>query len=320
MSSLAKRQIELVQRLDAEIRYWLDGVVGVMHVGGVGGKLNEFRRGREANRPPCVTLEPRRNGQIMLGLVVSRPKNGRLVYDTVLGHWDLSVPIHPGGPLNENKPRHRRVAAWGLQMLRWLADYGRQVRNGNASINNAVMAMPRVLIPFDHGTEKIDFLAQHTVPDAVIDAQSVAGKTLVDARIVPDAEVAKAIDNDTALEDFRPVLGQHTPNPFRFGSAILGADGKTVPLSAIYDGAAPEILAAARRFVGRGVESGATDSDLVAAAAEPQKDMYLSLFSKIQVVPVETLAELPEPYAGHAMPPVSWRTHKNQSFNNAISS
>lgn len=319
MSALAKRQIELVQRLDAELRYWLDGVIGVMHVGGVGGKLTEFRRGRESNRPPCVTLEPKRNGQVMLGLVVSRPKNGRFVYDTVLGHWDLSVPIHHGGPLNESKPRHRRVAAWGLQMLRWLADYGRNVRDGKTSTNNAVMAMPRVLVPFANGAEKIDPLAQQLFPDALIDSQSIAGKTLVDARIVPDAEVAKAIDNDTALEDFRPVLGQHIANPFRYSSTIRTDDGATIPLAAIHEGADPGVLAAARRFISRGLSSGATDADLANAAANPQRDMQLSLFSKIQAVPVETLAELPEPYAGHAVPPVAWRTYKNRPFGTAVS-
>lgn len=312
MSALAKRQIELVQQLDAELRYWLDGVVGVMHVGGVGGKLNELRRGREANRPPCVTLEPRRNGQIMLGLVVSRPKNGRFVYDTVLGHWDLSVPIRHGGPLNESKPRHRRVVSWGLQMLRWLADYGRNVRDGRSSMTSpAAMIMPRVLIPFAHGAERVNSISQQMFPDALVDAQSVAGKTLIDSRIVPDDEVANAINNDAALEDFRPVLGQTIANPFRFRSALHLDTGKMVSLSEIYEGAHPDILLAARKAVGRSFESGATDSDIVAAANNPQKDMQLSLFSKIQAVPVELLAELPEPYAGHALPPVNWHTPKN---------
>lgn len=317
MSALANRQLELVRRFDDELLYWLDGVVGVMHVAGVGGKLNELRRGREANRPPCVTLEPRRNGQLMLGLVVSRPKNGRFVYDTVLGHWDLSVPIRPGGPLNESKPRHRRVASWGLQLLRWLADYGRGVRDGS-NANTAVMAMPRVLVPFACGAEKINASARQMFPDALIDSQLVAGKTLVDAKIVPSAEVAKAIDNDTALEDFKPVLGQTVPNPFRYGAAITAETGAPIPLSAIYAGASPEILSAARRFVGRERASGASDADLSFAAANPQQDMPLSLFSKIQAVSVELLSELPEPYAGSVVPPVAWRAHKNRPLVNGV--
>lgn len=311
MSALAARQIDLVRQLDAELSYWLDGVTALMHVPGVAGRFDTFRRGREANRPPCVTLEPKRTGELMLGLVVSRPKNGRFVYDTVLGHWDFSTPIRRGGPLNEDKPRHRRVAAWGLQLLRGLIDHGRRVRAGTATVNDAVMAMPRLLVPFDSGKEKIDTLKQRMVADAVIDAQTVAGKTLIDARIVPDADAAYAVDHDTALEDFRPVLGQHVTNPFRNVSGVH-VSGRFVPLSEIYSGAAPEILAAARKLVNRGVESGATDADIVQAANNPNRDMFLSLFSRIQVLPVEALSELPEPYAGSLLPPVDWRVHKNR--------
>lgn len=320
MSSLADRQIDLVRQFNDELSYWVDGAAAVMHTAGVGGKLNEFRRGREANRPPCVTLEPRRNGQLMLGLVVSRPKNGKLVYDTVLGHWDLSVPIRRGGALNEDKPRHRRVASWGLQLMRAMLDYGRAVKIGQATINNAAMIMPRVFVPFAHGSEKIDREAQRLLVDAVVDSQSVAGKTLVDSRIVPAAETARAIDNDTALEDFRPVLGQVIRNPFRYAQTIRSGDGETmIPLSQIYAGAHPEILAAARGFLGRNVEGGATDDDIVSAAANPQQDMTLSLFSRVQILPVEMLTELPEPYAGHALPPVTWRAHKNRPFTAAVS-
>lgn len=310
MSALAARQLELVQQFDAEISYWLDGVSAIMHVPGVGGRFDVFRRGREANRPPCVTLEPRRTGELMLGLVVSRPKNGRFVYDTVLGHWDFSTPIRRGGPLNEDKPRHRRVAAWGLQLLRGLLDHCRRVRANTAS-NNAVMAMPRLFVPFDSGKEKIDAGKQRVVSDATIDAQSMPGKTLIDSRIVPDADVAYAIDHDTALEDFRPVLGQYVPNPFRNVRGVH-VGGRFVSLTEIYNGAAPEIMAAARRSVSRSFESGATDEDIVQAANDPSRDMFLSLFSRIQVLPVEMLAELSEPYAGSVLPPVNWRPNKNR--------
>lgn len=319
MSALAERQIDLVRKFDEEMFYWLDGNVAAMHVAGVGGKLDQLRRGREANRPPIVTLEPRRNGQIMLGLVVSRPKNGRFVYDTVLGHWDMTVPIRTGGPLNEAKPRHRRVASWGLQLLRAMLDYGRALRDGTVK-SAAVMAMPRVMIPYPAGEEKIDPIQQRVTLDALIDTQTLPGTTLVDSRIAPSADVSRAIDNDTALEDFRPVMGQSVPNPFRFVDKIRSVDGdQFIPLSKIYSGATPEILAAARRFLGRGIDGGASDADIASAAINTQQNMLLSLFSKIQVLPVELLTELPEPYAGQAMPPVAWRTNKNKAFTTAVS-
>ncbi|NDD53130.1 hypothetical protein EBZ39_04485 [bacterium] len=274
MSTLADRQIELVQKFDDEMLYWLDGVVSKMHVSGVGEKLDHFRKGREPNRPPCVTLEPRRNGQLMLGLVVSRPRNGRFVYDTVLGHWDLSVPIRPHGLLNENKPRHRRVASWGLQLLRGLLEYGRRVKNNEP--RTLAMAMPRVLVPFNSGEERIDPSKRAEHPDALVDYQSVGGKTLIDAKIAYRADTARAIDNDEVFEDFRPVMGQCVPNPFRHAKEIRSADGtKMIPLSRINSAASEDILAAARRFIGRGLESGATDTDIVLAANAPDQNMFL---------------------------------------------
>lgn len=313
MSALAKRQIELIRRFDDELMYWLDGTCAVMHVGGVGGKLTELRHGREANRPPCVTLEPKRNGQFMLGLVVSRPKNGRYAYDTVLGHWDLSAPIHRGGALNEAKPRHRRIVSWGLQMLQSMLDYGRDVRSGAVTGNDAVMAMPRVLVPFVSGSEKIDLEKHRAYPDAMIDAQTINGKTLVDARIVPDVDVARAIDNDTALEDFTPVSGQRVANPFRHAKGGFQSGGRFVSLSEITASASAELLEAARQFIGRSASSGMTDSDVVSAAAMPQREAILSLFSRIQLLSIEAATELPAPYAGHVLPPVTWRAHKNRA-------
>jgi hypothetical protein len=319
MSALAAKQIELIQQFNDELVYWLDGSIALMHVGGVGCTLQEFRTGREANRPPCVTLEPRRNGQMMLGLVVSRPKNGQLVYDSVLGHWDLSTPIRKRGPLNLDNPRHRRVASWGLQLLRFMLDFGHKLRTGQATINGLTLTMPRVLVPFTAGSEKIDPTRRKEFPSALIDYQTVSGKTLVDSRIVPPTEVSRAIDNNTALEDFRPVLGQSAPNPFRYMTGVRLTDDRVVPLAKITESAGDEVLNAARGCLGRGYASGASDADIVDAAANPQRAMQLSLFSKIQVLPVETVTDLPAPYAGQVMPPVDWRANKNQAFTTTVS-
>lgn len=311
MSALADRLKDSIRKFDAELMYWLEGTAAIMHVAGHGSKLNTFRLGREYNRPPAVTLEVKRDRQFMVGLVISRPKNGKLVYDQVLGHWDLGVPIHPDGPLNENNPQHRRVAAWGLQLLKALLQTANALRRG--AVLDSAMAMPRVFVPFSSGEERINAAARAEFPDAVIDYQTVPGQTLVESRIAYATDVARAIDNDTALEDFRPVLGQHIPNPFRFVSQIKSTDGtRTFAVKKIQPDAPPDVFHAARRFIGGAYESGATDADIVTAAQNLQQDLYLSLFSKIQVVAVESLVELPAPYAGLAIPPIDWRKHKNQ--------
>jgi hypothetical protein len=306
------KQIELIRKFDAEASYMLDGTAAVMHVGGLTGKLNELRRGREQNRPPVVTLEPTRNG-LMLGLKVSRPVAGRLAYDQVLGHWDLTVPVRRGGPLNEAKPRHRRAAAWGLQLLSVLLDTARRLRAGTGGL--AELTMPRVFIPFEPGKAVVDASKQAMFPDAAVDYQNDAGKELVDARIAKDADVARAINDNTALEDFLPVLGQRVANPF-YGVQIIRMEARELSVAEIKVGASAAVFSQVRKFLGRGIESGATDQDIVAAVENPDADMTLSMFSRVQVVPVESLHELPAPYAGSLLPPVNWRVSKNYATIN----
>jgi hypothetical protein len=306
--SLSVKQRELVQKFDEEALYWLDGITGVINTSGVGGSLVSLRRGREPNRPVTVTLEPTRAGRLWLGLTVSRPRNGKFVYDTVLGRWDLATPIRRGGPLNENKPRHRRVAVWGLQLLRAMINASEQIKAGADPVTSLVV--PRVFIPFAVGSERVDSAKLAAHPDAVIDSQRVTGKTLVDAIVARDADVSRAIDDDSALEDFSPVLGQKVPNPFRLTSAVRDEKDNPIPVSKIQTTADSEIMAAARRFLGRGLSGGATDIDIITAAQNVGDDMTLSLFSRVQLVSTEALSNLPDPYAGSAIPPINWQITK----------
>ena len=203
ITSLEKRQQELIRQFTAETVYMLDGLTAVEFAAGIGGRLDTFRKGREANRPPLVTLEARRDG-LFIGLVVSRPRNGRMMYDTVLGCWDFSIPLRHS-PLNVKVPQHRRVAFWATNLAEKLLGAAEQIRAGE---NPAAPAMtwPRLLVPFKTGEEKMD--TSKKVSDAVVDLQSKAGFSLVDARIAVERFVADAINADEILEDYRPVAGE----------------------------------------------------------------------------------------------------------------
>jgi hypothetical protein len=213
MSTIEERQRRLVSQFDAEIVYLLDGVAAKMDVAGLGQSLQHFRKGKEPTRPPAVTLEPTRTG-LMLGLVISRPKNGKMVYDRTLGRWDFTVPIRPRGPLDAANPMHRRAAFWACDMAEALLNYAQQVKAGNAPELQPA-AFPRLLVPFYTGEEQIDPVKQASNPDAVIDRTSMPGLSLVDARIAVEDFVVRSIDENMAWEDHRPVLGQMVPNPFR---------------------------------------------------------------------------------------------------------
>lgn len=295
MSSIEVRQHELVRQFSDDVIKTLDGATAVMHAGGRGARLNTHRYGREPHRPPCVTVEPRANGALVLGMVVSRPKNGKFVYDKCLGQWDLREPATPGGALNLSRPEHRRALFWGFQLLHALLTKYRQ-RHASRSEIVAPLVMPNVLIPFQPGTARVDPRKAAAFSTLEIDSNSIPGKDVVDARIAHDVDVMSAINNNLAVEDFKPVLGPTVANPFAtFARGDL-------------QGAA--LLAAARRHVGRAIESGATDDDLLAALADVTVPLRLSLFSKVQVVSPDSLIQLSLPYGGSMLPTVNWMLRK----------
>lgn len=296
MPRLEVRQHELVRQFDDEARYMIEGLAAVMHVGGVGASLTTMRRGREANRPPAVTLEPRADGTLMLGLVISRPKNGKIVYGDVLSQWDLMEPAGVGNRLDMRSPRHRRALLWGFQLLRALLDHKRRILAKTAT-EAPKPVMPRVLVQFPSGRAVLDQQKQAEFPNLGIDSNSLKGSDLVDSRVARDSDIQNAINNDTALEDFSPILGSTISNPFyNFHRSDFSGEA--------------ELLAAARRHMGRGTSNGATDLDILSALEHIGKPMRLSLFSTIQVVPVESLSDLPAPYGGSMLPPVNWLLQK----------
>lgn len=203
-TTLEKRQQTLIRQFNAETVYMLDGLTAVEYAAGIGGRLDTFRKGREPNRPPVITLEARRDG-LFLGLVVSRPRNGRMMYDSVLGCWDFSVPLRHSA-LNMKVPQHRRAAFWAVNLAEKLLAAAADIKAGNNPAET--LQWPRLLVPFKTGEEKLDIAKQNVVPDAVFDAQQKPGFTLVDARVAVERFVADAINADEILEDYRPVVGQ----------------------------------------------------------------------------------------------------------------
>jgi hypothetical protein len=216
MATIENRQRLLVNQFTHELVEALSGVAACTHVAGIGEKFGRFRRGREATRPPVVTLEPTRQG-LFLGLVISRPCQGSMSYSKVLGRWDFANPIRPGGLLDATIPAHRRAAFWAADMAEQLLSYARQ-RVAGTALPLQPATFPRLLVPFKPGEEQIDEAKHAANPTAFI--QREASRVLVDASIASEAAVAGAIEEDRVLEDHRPVLGQQAANPLALISSF----------------------------------------------------------------------------------------------------
>ncbi|NDD52925.1 hypothetical protein EBZ39_03455 [bacterium] len=361
MATLEARQKKLLGEFDSDVCHVLEGVVAKMDVPGVGHTFNYFRRPRELTRPPAVTLEPTRNG-LFLSMTISRPKGGQLIYGKVLGRWDFTAPLRVNGPLDAANSGHRVVAGWGCTMAEALLTYARSVKSGN-NLELPPARFPRLLVPFVSGYERIDEAKRAITPEAIIDTDSMPGLTLVDARIAVSSFVARAINDNMAWEDYRPVLGQFVPNPFnklrrisvevenparrllaeknitqvdkipqdvletlaaafrrelsggeiaeeQVYDALLNSTAAVqveFPVSVAAARRKREFIVAARRQIG-GLAAAASDADILSAAKNPEQDMKVSGRSIVQVVTVESLQDLPEPYSGNILPTVNWST------------
>ena len=281
---LAASHAALLRQFTPELHYMLAGSAGVLHSGGLGAGLTEYRKPHEPNRPVAVTLEPTPSGLLMLGLVVSRPERGKLVYSKTLNRWDFSRPVGIQHGLSMRVPEHRLLVDWGMQLLSGMITTGKKLYAGGDLVP---MVCPTMLVPFT-GEYRVDPVKLAAKPDAVISQAMVPGQTVVDAAVATDADIAAALRDNTALEDFSPVLGRMIPNPF------AGAE------AAIVD------IVATRRKLPMSIARGATNADILSAAANPGEDMRLSRHSRVQVVAIEELYELPAPYAGSMLPPASW--------------
>jgi hypothetical protein len=225
---LLKLQVENVLAFD-RVSHLLDGMAAVSWLPGENTTFDKkLRRPGDKTRPLCLVLESA-NDDLTLSIAVARPLNGKLHF-TIHGRWDFRAPISPYGQrqqMNLNKPKHRLNCRRGVEMLSRMLDYGFESRRGNV-VDIADPVWPRAFVSFPFGKEvidndKLDALAAQMAPAALADMckeqlrqeyVDVSGPNVsVDVKIVPDHEIAQAIENGWLVEDFTPVLGVKDRNP-----------------------------------------------------------------------------------------------------------
>jgi hypothetical protein len=200
------------------------GLVNTNWIAGEGRTFDTpYRRFGDVTRPGVLSLEVTSNGGLILSLSICRPENGVPVFETY-GKWDFWAPISKSGrgpQLNLNKPKHRLNVKRACDMLHKLCDFGYSDKRGeNPQLDPC--RWPDVLIPFSTGSavideDKLTALAIQKAPAELIEqmreqlrveyVRQNGATTLVNAAIVPDNEVAAAVRQDRALEDYTPVLG-----------------------------------------------------------------------------------------------------------------
>lgn len=226
-TNLVTRQTQLLQEF-AGLSSALSGVVAMLWLPGLRQRFNGPRAVR-GTRPLCVALEVKENDGLILSGAISRPKNGKLLFDVIF-KYDFCQPMCDVPAGNALSVKNEVVAGRGLNLLQSLVQFGqKKVRGSRADVESP--RWPNYLVPFNHGEETYDNeklgkladsmdtafqpLYKERLKQEMTDKKTVPGSVLVNAAIVPDELISRALASELGYEDYQPVLGVSHWNPVR---------------------------------------------------------------------------------------------------------
>lgn len=225
-NTLVVRQAQLLQAF-AHVSHALHGVVAMLWLPGLRQRFNGPRAVR-GTRPLCVTLEATENGGLTLSGAISRPKNGKLRFDVIF-KYDFTQPMcdEPAG--NVLSAKNEVIANRALSLLQSLIRFGERRAYQPRNVRVEQPRWPMYLVPFNKGEQVYDdaklnglaagmdltllSLYKEQLRKDLTDDKTLPGSVLVNAAIVPDDVLARALDNELGYEDYSPVLGVGHWNP-----------------------------------------------------------------------------------------------------------
>jgi hypothetical protein len=319
MMNLTKLQSDLIKSFD-RVSHLCEGLAAVSWLPGEGQTFDTTKRAADdETRPLAVILEVTEGGGLTLSVAISRPYKGKLCFVTH-GKWDFRAPIIAGGreaQLNLNKPKHRLNAKRACDALHKMLDYGFAAKRGEAP----ELEKPRfpVVIELPNGRFVEDYApvlgAQDRNPlgnvsSIVVRLPNPAAKILARHGL----ESAEQAEKDPALfEALASEVRACVPDMDLSEEAVCEAlldPAAPVPVMVDIKTALHTMPATAadslRRQVSRRVASEATDSELLVAAANPDRPIMLSRLSAVQLCDIADWQDLPEPYTGALLAPVLW--------------
>lgn len=271
-SGLVARQVSLLKGF-AKVFDTLEGVAAFLWLPGRDQRFDGPRR-IVGTRPLAVSLEVGPQGSLTFGVSKSRPVHNHLRYECIMKK-DLTQPMTKDGRGPALCFANEVMARRALNLLSAVVRFGEKRAFQPKSAKLATPRHPLFLVPFHVGDEQIDQEKLTALASQLrggldsVDSQRVRllkalvvrmphelpGKSLVDARIVPDACIARAVEQEEGYEDFGPVLGVPHPNPIHRlqemlnPTAALLAERGIADVGALDQSAVDELTAAFRNAV-----------------------------------------------------------------------
>lgn len=179
-------------------------------------------------RPLRVGLEVLGTGSLSFHGAISRPKSGKLVFDTIF-RYDLTQPFRENARGDVLTTKNDVLVNRALGLMSDLVRFGERAVFSRRAPRAAAPKWPHFLVPFNPGEEqydadKLEDLAAEMLPELaaayrdklredLTDRNSVPGTVLVDCSIVPDRYIEAALERELGYENYAPVLGRAHWNP-----------------------------------------------------------------------------------------------------------
>lgn len=229
ISNFVFRQAQLLEDVS---RVWqhLVGIEAHLWLPGVRMRFSGPLRRLGAIRPLRVGLEVTENGGLVFHGAISRPKHGKLMFDTIF-RYDLTQPFREHARGDVLTLKNEVLVNRALGLLTDLVRFGERRRVSSKIFRASKPKWPQFLVPFNPGEEqydadKLDSLTAGMLPelvaayrdklkDSLTDRTSITGTVLVDSAIVPDRYVAAALERELGYETYAAVLGRAHWNPAR---------------------------------------------------------------------------------------------------------
>lgn len=292
---LVARQVSLLKSF-AKVADALNGVAAFLWMPGLNQRFDGPRR-IFGTRPLAVSLEVGAQGSLTLAAAKSRPVRNRLRYEVIL-RKDFTQPMTADGRGSVLAFDNAVMARRGLNLLAALVRFGEDRVLQPRSAKLGTPRHPVFLVPFHSGEEQIDegklvalaaqlrggldsvdSRAARLLKELVVHMpHELPGKSLVDARIVPDAYIAQAVEQEEGYEDFTPVLGAPRPNPvtrlremYNPARALL-AERKISNVEALGQAAVDELVVAMRNNALLGERL--AEDEIFDALCNPEAPLY----------------------------------------------
>jgi hypothetical protein len=304
----------VVKRL-ADVQHYLGGICAGMYLPGRGQNfINPVRPLSAASRPVFVTLEVTPELEFRFSGAIARRRRDKMVWAPIFS-YDALAPMAASG-IGRGVPAANIVLARRcVELLTELAGYGRRVSFNMAEALEpacfpSVVREPNGFITGEDYSAVLGLRVDNPAfslagNDIQVNLPNPAEKILTRMGVefplgMPSHDLEEAVASLRAdIPEGISLSWSDAVEALLFRRPYISV---AVPYAAALQMVPDQVVASLRKQLPAGIKMEATYSDIHAAALDPAAELSLSRLSRIQLFDSESLADMPDDYAGNVLP------------------